>query len=61
MGRLFWKFFAFIWLAQLAAMLGIGGMLWLHHYAHNSPRPEIATHPSAVFMVDYVEWIVMHC
>lgn len=60
MGRLFWKFFAFIWLAQLAAMLGIGGMLWLHHYAHNSPRPEIATHPSAVFMVDSAELALRH-
>ena len=60
MGRLFWKFFAFIWLAQLAAMLGIGGMLWLRHYAHDSPRPEIATHPSAAFMVDSAELALRH-
>ena len=31
MGRLFWKFFFFIWLAQVSAILGIGGTLWLKH------------------------------
>ncbi len=31
MGRLFWKFFFFIWLAQLTAVAGIGGTLWLKH------------------------------
>ena len=29
MGRLFWKFFVFIWLAQLAAILGTGALFWL--------------------------------
>lgn len=36
MGRLFWKFFFFIWLAQLAAMFGIGGMIWLKDQARNA-------------------------
>ncbi|MFZ2268756.1 MAG: ATP-binding protein [Azonexus sp.] len=31
MGRLFWKFFLFIWLAQVAAMLGVGAVFWLEH------------------------------
>lgn len=31
MGRLFWKFFLFIWLAQMAGMLGVGGVFWLEH------------------------------
>ena len=31
MGRLFWKFFFFIWLAQLTAILGVSGTLWLKH------------------------------
>ncbi|MFZ6774903.1 HAMP domain-containing sensor histidine kinase [Undibacterium sp. SXout7W] len=31
MGRLFWKFFFFIWLAQLTAIFGISGTLWLKH------------------------------
>lgn len=29
MGRLFWKFFAFIWLAQLAGIVAIGSTFWL--------------------------------
>lgn len=29
MGRLFWKFFLSIWLAQVTAMLGIGAAFWL--------------------------------
>lgn len=29
MGRLFWKFFLFIWLAQLAAVLGTGALFWM--------------------------------
>lgn len=28
MGRLFWKFFLFIWLAQMAAVLGTGMLFW---------------------------------
>ena len=34
MNRLFWKFFIFIWLAQLTAILCIGGSLWLEHRQH---------------------------
>lgn len=29
MGRLFWKFFFFIWLAQLAGIFGTGALFWL--------------------------------
>jgi len=29
MGRLFWKFFAFVWLAQLAVMLVMGVVFWI--------------------------------
>ncbi len=29
MGRLFWKFFAFIWLAQLVGIVAIGSAYWL--------------------------------
>ena len=29
MGRLFWKFFLFIWFAQLAAVLGTGAIFWV--------------------------------
>ena len=37
MGRLFWKFFLFIWLAQLAGIAGTGVIFWLEHGAN--PRP----------------------
>lgn len=40
MGRLFWKFFFFIWLAQLAAVIGVGTTLWLEHrYAGDMHPP----------------------
>ena len=29
MGRLFWKFFAFVWLAQLAGIVAVGTLFWL--------------------------------
>lgn len=29
MGRLFWKFFVFIWLGQMAAVLGTGALFWV--------------------------------
>jgi two-component system, OmpR family, sensor kinase len=28
-GRLFWKFFAFVWLAQLAGIIAVGSLFWL--------------------------------
>lgn len=38
MGRLFWKFFLFIWLAQLAGMLGVGAVFWLEHRQQEGQR-----------------------
>jgi hypothetical protein len=38
MGRLFWKFFLSILLAQVAATIGIGGTVWLRDQARRS-RP----------------------
>lgn len=35
MGRLFWKFFLFIWLGQMAAVFGTGALFWLER--QNSP------------------------
>lgn len=29
MGRLFWKFFGFVWLAQLAGIIAVGSLFWL--------------------------------
>lgn len=30
MGKLFWKFFFYLWLAQVTTMLGMSGYLWWH-------------------------------
>ncbi|MFZ6656579.1 ATP-binding protein [Undibacterium sp. TJN19] len=50
MGRLFWKFFFFIWLAQLTAIAGISTTLWLKHMsddgaAMHAERAEFAPPP----------------
>lgn len=36
MGRLFWKLFLFIWLGQVAAIVGTGAFFWFEH--QHSPR-----------------------
>ncbi len=51
MGRLFWKFFFFIWLAQLTSIAAISTTFWLGHRAQEErvaqldrgspPRPEL--------------------
>lgn len=41
-GRLFWKFFLFIWLAQLAGILGTGALFWIERQQHGAHPPFIA-------------------
>lgn len=38
MGRLFWKFFIFVWLAQMAGMVAVGTTFWLKHHADEQSR-----------------------
>jgi len=58
MGRLFWKFFFAILLAQVAATVGVGATFWLWGQARelshqdSAPRALIDTRPSAVTIVD---------
>jgi two-component system OmpR family sensor kinase len=53
MGRLFWKFFLSILLAQVAATIGIGGTIWLRDQArHRSNEPTLDLGPPAVIMLD---------
>ncbi len=40
MGRLFWKFFLFIWLAQLVGIIGVGTYFWLERHQAEPPRAE---------------------
>jgi signal transduction histidine kinase len=53
MGRLFWKFFLSILLAQIAATVGIGGAFWLHDQArHRTEAAELDTGMSGQFLLD---------
>ena len=46
MGRLFWKFFALVWLAQLAVMIALGGVFWLAE-RHREAFSAVAIGPMA--------------
>ena len=39
MGRLFWKFFLFLWLAQVITSTGVGIAIWFSHAARNLEGP----------------------
>lgn len=39
MGRLFWKFFFFIWLAQLTTTAGVTSFFWWEHQRDDERRP----------------------
>ena len=39
MGRLFWKFFFFFWLAQFVTSVGVGVSMWVSHPVHAPDRP----------------------
>lgn len=66
MGRLFWKFFLSILLAQLAATIGVGTVFWLRDQARmqaasDSPRATgIDSGPSAEFMIDTAAATLKH-
>jgi two-component system OmpR family sensor kinase len=51
MGRLFWKFFFFIWVGQLTTIAGVSSMVWLKNRAAAERTAEIAMNPAAVFAV----------
>ncbi|HZX31494.1 MAG TPA: ATP-binding protein [Rhodocyclaceae bacterium] len=38
MGRLFWKFFFFVWMAQLVSMAGVGAAFWWEHQQQHAPH-----------------------
>ncbi|MES2036990.1 MAG: ATP-binding protein [Pseudomonadota bacterium] len=46
LGRLFWKFFFFIWLAQLTAIAGISITLWIKH-SNEDMAKSLAGEPAA--------------
>lgn len=66
MGRLFWKFFLCILLAQIAASVGIGAVFWLREqerskaYAAAAGERTIDTRPSAELMIDAASATLKH-
>ncbi|MET0265885.1 MAG: ATP-binding protein [Duganella sp.] len=52
MGRLFWKFFVCILLAQLAATVGIGGAVWLKNRNQLAKQSDIDTSPPAEMAIN---------
>ena len=59
MGRLFWKFFLCILLAQVAATIGIGGAFWLRDRAR-SQAVELDTGPPAWIALDAASATLRH-
>ncbi len=51
MGRLFWKFFFCIWVAQIVAMLGIGGVVWLENRQRDALYALVDNSPPAAYFV----------
>jgi two-component system OmpR family sensor kinase len=62
MGRLFWKFFLCILLAQLAATIGVGAVFWLRDQARNQNTAPAAIDagPSAEFLIDSAAATLAH-
>ncbi|HYD60916.1 MAG TPA: ATP-binding protein [Noviherbaspirillum sp.] len=55
MGRLFWKFFLSIWLAQAIAVLAISGSIWIRDRNHATRLAQIELGPPAYFLLDAAE------
>ncbi|NUU00029.1 ATP-binding protein [Herbaspirillum robiniae] len=51
MGRLFWKFFFFIAIAQITATFGVGVLFWVENLERNNRNSEIDLSPPASFMI----------
>ena len=47
MGRLFWKFFGFVWLAQLAGIVAVGSLFWLTDHRSDAAAADLAAGPMA--------------
>ncbi|MFP5392995.1 MAG: two-component sensor histidine kinase, partial [Gammaproteobacteria bacterium] len=66
MGRLFWKFFISILLAQLAATIGVGTVFWLRDQsrmqsmAREAATPAIDTSRTAEFLIDSAAATLRH-
>ena len=60
MGRLFWKFFLSILLAQLTATIAIGGAFWLRDQARQKAVPALDSGPPAAIALDAAAATLRH-
>ncbi|MEW7847134.1 ATP-binding protein [Massilia aurea] len=60
MGRLFWKFFLCILLAQVAATIGVGGAFWLRDQARQRTTPVLDSGPPAAIALDAAAATLRH-
>ena len=60
MGRLFWKFFAFVWLAQLAGIIAVGSLFWLTDHRSDPAATDVAAGPMAALEVHAGEEILRY-
>jgi two-component system OmpR family sensor kinase len=51
-GRLFWKFFFFIFMAQATAIVGVGGAVWLRDLASEKRSQDIDRSPPVMFHIE---------
>jgi two-component system OmpR family sensor kinase len=51
MGRLYWKFFIFFFLAQLTAVTGVGVAVWIANKKLENANAQIEASPPAKSMV----------
>lgn len=56
LGRLFWKFLVFFFLAQMTAVLGIGLAIWATHSERDFPPPLPLAFGASVPMEDASRW-----
>lgn len=52
MSRLFWKFFLFLFVAQITAVIGVSVAIWLQHRHEAIQNTGVETSPSAHLLVD---------
>lgn len=60
MGRLFWKFFLCIFLAQLSATIAIGGAFWLRDQARQKATSSLDSGPPAAVALDAAAATLRH-
>jgi len=60
LGRLFWKFFFFAWLAQMTAIVGVSAIFWLEERDHSRRQESIDHSPPAGTLVESAAAVLHH-